>query len=137
MPEISNIDNFKQIYDILWLISEVDRLKSNQKEFEFPHISSPFKNVSQLHGELCHHVAKELRGKVAILKGEMANIYPEEKHYPCLLDNLPDVVFDRILSFCTGRELMALSRSFPQLVEKIIRPIVWAKFTKFHFDPVL
>jgi hypothetical protein len=109
--------NMTRIYELLWIATEVkERLLILNQELKCSHdctecMFEPCERALKV--KLCH----PMRKKAKIL-------FPEEP-YPCSLDSLPSLVLDKIFQFCRPKEMMTMSRAFPQYKKRAMCPAIW------------
>ena len=97
----------KYTYELLWMVGEISSNKflyqglkcssSCEKCKDYP--CEKFKNFSRPNHPL---------------RQSTERFYPTESLYRCSFDLLPSIVIDRIFNYCKQRDLMKLSRAFPQ-----------------------
>jgi hypothetical protein len=112
------LGNKVKLYELLWLVSEIDRQQffaDNSKcSLECKDCETwPCKKANRFHRDS------------QSMREDPNRLYPHGKPIPCHLVSFTSVVLNKILKYCTQRDLMTLSRAFPQLTDKIMSPVFW------------
>lgn len=137
----------EKIYQLLWLLSGVPTLKQGDnysyhyrekiKIIDFPHFfNDVFQRMIQLDVYRNIHIS-EVKYIVERLRLHPFMKYPQGDSLDCKLDILPNVVRDRIFSYCSGFDLINFCHIYPQYTEEIMHPSLWKKYLRFHLDKFL
>lgn len=135
----------EKIYELLWLLSNLDCLKysdinSYKERKRNPHLDFPhyfrnlFLNVTQLDVNYSRSHFESYWTVKTVLRVHPYAKYPQSEPNASILDSLPSEICDKIFSYCSGKDLIMLSQIYPQYTNDIMKPYLWKKYLRFHFD---
>ena len=120
--------DIEKIYELLWMVGELDTWPFTEEKLTCG--NSDCIDCEKYFG--CESVLNLSKPFHPMRKNPL-RFYPKEDNFACMLDLLPSEIVDKIFQYCSHKDLMTLSRSFPQFIRRIMSQSLWRDL-EFDFD---